>query len=94
MRGHVDPQTCLFSYFSIEEPLPIEHPLRAIKSQADAVLASMSPVFETMYADGGRPSVAMAIFLAANQRPDITASCTIKNWSDSNASILHRNRDS
>jgi len=66
MRGHVDPQSSLFSYFSIEEWSPAEHPLRAIKAQADAVLASMSPAFEAMYADGGRPSIAPERLLKAS----------------------------
>jgi len=57
-RGHVDPQSSLFSYFSIEERIPADHPLRAIKAQADAELGSMSAVLEAMYADGGRPSIA------------------------------------
>lgn len=58
MRGHVDPQSGLFSYFSVEERIPADHPLRRIKPRADAVLGSMSASFDAMYADGGRPSVA------------------------------------
>lgn len=66
MRGHVDPQSSLFSYFSIEERIPAEHPLRTIKAQADAVLRSMSAAFEAMYADGGRPSIAPERLLKAS----------------------------
>jgi transposase len=66
MRGQVDPQSSLFSYFSIEERIPAEHPLRAIKRQADAVLASMGASFEAMYADGGRPSIAPERLLKAS----------------------------
>jgi transposase len=66
MRGHVDPQGGLFGYFSIEERIPAEHPLRAIKAQADAVLASMNAAFEAMYADGGRPSIAPERLLKAS----------------------------
>lgn len=58
MRGHVDPQSGLFSYVSLEERIPRDHPLRRIKSQADAVLASMGSAFDAMYAEGGRPSIA------------------------------------
>ncbi len=58
MRSHLDPQSSLFKYFSMEERIPVEHPLRAIKAQAEAVLASMNAAFEAMYADGGRPSIA------------------------------------
>ena len=66
MRGHVNPQSSLFSYVSIEERIPAEHPLRRIKAQADAVLASMGAAFEAMYADGGRPGVAPERLLKAS----------------------------
>jgi transposase len=58
MRGQVDPQSGLFSYFSVEERIATDHPLRRVKAQADAVLASMSTQFDGMYATGGRPSIA------------------------------------
>src|SRR5712691_742882 len=57
MRGHVDPQSGLFVYFSVEERIPAEHPLRRVKVQVDAVLGSMSPQFDAMYAESGRPSI-------------------------------------
>ena len=65
MRGHVDPQNGLFSYFSVEERIPADHPLRRVKAQADAVLAAMGPAFERMYADCGRPSIAPERLLKA-----------------------------
>ena len=66
MRGHVDPQSGLFSYFSVEGRIPAGHPLRRIKPQADAVLASMSANFDAMYGEGGRPSVAPERLLKAS----------------------------
>lgn len=66
MRGHVDPQSGLFSYFSVEERIPADHPLRWVKSQADAVLGSMSSSFDAMYAEAGRPSVAPERLLKAS----------------------------
>lgn len=42
---------------SPETSVPSDHPIRAIKLLADAALASLSPVFDEMYAAGGRPSV-------------------------------------
>jgi transposase len=66
MRGHVDPQSGLFSYFSVEERIPADHPLRRIKPQADAVLGAMSSSFDAIYADGGRPSVAPERLLKAS----------------------------
>ncbi len=57
MRGHVDPQSSMFSYFSPESRVPETHPLRAIKRDADAVLASLSAEFDELYAESGRPSI-------------------------------------
>jgi transposase len=57
MRGQVDPQGSMFSYFSPESRVPAEHPLRAIKRDADAVLASLSAEFDELYAEDGRPSI-------------------------------------
>lgn len=34
-----------------------DHPLRDVKALADAALATLSPLFDEMYAAGGRPSV-------------------------------------
>jgi len=34
-----------------------DHPLREVKALADAALATLSPLFDEMYAAGGRPSV-------------------------------------
>jgi transposase len=66
MRGHGDPQSGLFSYFSVEERIPADHPLRRIKARADSVLSAMNAEFEAMYADGGRPSIAPERLLKAS----------------------------
>lgn len=66
MRGHVNSQDGLFSYFSVEDRIPSDHPLRQIKAQADGVLTSMSASFNVMYAEGGRPSVAPERLLKAS----------------------------
>lgn len=65
MRGQVDSQGGLFSYFSVEERIPADHPLRRVKAQADAVLASMNADFDAMYASVGRPSIAPERLLKA-----------------------------
>jgi len=57
MRGHVDPQGSMFTYFSAESRVPPDHPLRSIKANADAVLKSMSADFDQLYAETGRPSI-------------------------------------
>lgn len=42
---------------SPETSVPVDHPIRALKQVADAALATLSDVFEQMYAATGRPSV-------------------------------------
>lgn len=42
---------------SPDSRVPSDHPLRAIKKLADAALRELSPVFDAMYAETGRPSV-------------------------------------
>ena len=58
MRGTIDPQAHLFSYFSPESRVPAGHPLRAIKGHADAALARISAELEALYSHTGRPSIA------------------------------------
>jgi len=57
MRGHVNPQGSMFSYFSPESRVPAEHPLRTIKAYADASLRQLSSKLDALYADTGRPSI-------------------------------------
>jgi transposase len=58
MRGNDNQlQPGMFSYVSLEERVPTEHPLRAIRELVDTVLAQMSPDFAGLYAAGGRPSI-------------------------------------
>ena len=57
MRGEVERQRAMLSVVSAEHRIPADHPLRRIKALADAELARLSPVFDQMYAERGRPSV-------------------------------------
>lgn len=57
MRGQVSAQPSMLCMFSIEDRIPKDHPIRAIKVLADAALAQMSPHFDAMYAGVGRASV-------------------------------------
>jgi transposase len=57
MRGEVDPQSALFSYFSPESRVPVDHPLRAIKADTDAVLKEISAELGSLYSSTGRPSI-------------------------------------
>jgi len=50
---------------SLEGRVPKDHPLRSIKQNADAALKRLSPLFDNMYADFGRPSIAPERLLKA-----------------------------
>jgi len=57
MRGSDEQQPILFSYRSIEDRIPSDHPLRALRRLVDPVLAALSPRLQTLYATTGRPSI-------------------------------------
>src|SRR3989304_292517 len=57
MRGNDIQQDAMFSYLSPEQRVPADHPLRPIRQMVDTVLKRLSPRFEAMYAEGGRPSI-------------------------------------
>jgi transposase len=57
MRGNDRQQADMYSYLSPEERVRANHPLRAIRTMADAALKNMSERFDTMYAKTGRPSI-------------------------------------
>jgi transposase len=57
MRGDDRQPAHLFSYVSPEERVPADHPLRAIRTQVDALLREMSSDFDRLYAAVGRPSI-------------------------------------
>jgi transposase len=56
-RGRRNPQVSMLAFVDLEERVPLDHPLRAIKRFADAALAELCPVFDAMYAESGRPSI-------------------------------------
>jgi transposase len=47
----------MFLTINVEEELPRNHPLRAIKARADRILTAMSRDFTSAYSHTGRPSV-------------------------------------
>src|SRR3954470_19112468 len=55
----------MFSYFSPDERVRKEHPLRAIRKMVDTALREMSPLFDDMYSELGRPSIAPEKLLRA-----------------------------
>ena len=58
MRGFQDKQTGMWTFVSIEDRIPSDHPLRRIKKLADQRLVDLSRVFNRMYSEVGRPSIA------------------------------------
>jgi transposase len=57
MRGIDYQQDDMFSYLSPEQRVRKDHPLRAVRAMTDEILERMSPLFDAMYAEGGRPSI-------------------------------------
>jgi transposase len=57
MRGQGQPQQVLFSYRSMDERIPEDHPLRTVRALVDEILARLGPQFERLYAASGRPSI-------------------------------------
>jgi transposase len=57
MRGIDYQQGDMFSYLSPEQRVRKDHPLRAVRAMTDEILEGMSPLFDAMYAEGGRPSI-------------------------------------
>jgi len=58
MRGDDNQQEGIFSYISPEKRVPAEHPLRPVRKIVDEILKEMSPKFQKLYSDVGRPSIA------------------------------------
>lgn len=57
MRGRNDSQISVVCLFSLEDAIPVTHPIRRIKRLADEALRDLEAVFSKMYAETGRPSV-------------------------------------
>lgn len=57
MRGEIKRQPEFISLLSPESLVPVGHPIRQIRRQVDEVLGRLSPLFDEMYAQGGRPSI-------------------------------------
>jgi transposase len=57
MRGGDVRTEGLFSYLSCEARVPQDHPLRPIRAIVDQALAVLSPAFDRLYSDVGRPSI-------------------------------------
>lgn len=65
MRGDQDPQKLFFSYVAQEDRIPEDHPLRKLRAMVDPILKELSPTFNKLYAEGGRPSIPPEYLLRA-----------------------------
>jgi len=65
MRGDEQRQEEFIMLTSLEDRVPADHPLRAIRAMVDAALERMSPTLEALYAERGRPSIAPEVLLRA-----------------------------
>src|SRR2546421_3453563 len=57
MRGDDRQTGWMFSYVSPEARVPADHPLRAMRRMTDAIFDRLSPRFDRLYSDIGRPSI-------------------------------------
>ena len=57
MRGEDIQQHSLFSYGSLEERVPADHPLRPIRAMVDEALKALDGRFEEIYGEEGRKSI-------------------------------------
>ena len=57
MRGDASQQLEMLSPVTPDTLVPLGHPIREIRTIVDGALAELSPTFDAMYADAGRPSI-------------------------------------
>jgi transposase len=57
MRGIDQQQGALFSYVSLEQRVPPEHPLRPLRPRVETALRGLAGRFAALYAQMGRPSI-------------------------------------
>jgi transposase len=57
MRGEAERQVGMLTLVQPEHRIPADHPIRPIKALAEEELRRLSPVFDRMYAERGRPSI-------------------------------------
>lgn len=57
MRGAPDDQSSMFSYVSLEDRIPKNHPIRKVKLIFDKALSEMDEIFDELYSAVGRASI-------------------------------------
>lgn len=76
MRGKPQAQPDFLTVINLNQCVPADHPLRAIKRHTDAVLKKLSPLFDALYEELGRPSIPPEQLLKARV---LTALYTIRS---------------
>ncbi|OQY68498.1 MAG: hypothetical protein B6D46_03625 [Polyangiaceae bacterium UTPRO1] len=57
MRGEESHQSSAVSYVFVEDRIPADHPLRAIRRMTNEGLKRMGPAFDELYSWTSRPSL-------------------------------------
>jgi transposase len=58
MRGDDQKQAAIFSYVTLDQRIPVDHPLREIRVLADRALRRMDAQLDAVYKQTGRPWIA------------------------------------
>lgn len=66
MRGEEEKQTAMYSYVTLAQRIPADHPLRAIREMVDRALGRLDAEFDELYSHTGRPSIAPERLLRAS----------------------------
>ena len=65
MRGDDQKQSAMFSYITLAQRIPFDHPARQIRVLVDRALERLDAEFEKLYSETGRPSIAPERLLRA-----------------------------
>jgi transposase len=65
MRGDDPNQEPMYTFVTLEQRIPQDHPLRSIRGMVDRALLSLTGDFDTIYSKTGRPSIAPERLLRA-----------------------------
>jgi Transposase domain (DUF772) len=66
MRGEESKQVSMYSYVTLAQRIPADHPVRGIRDLVDRALARMDVQLEQLYSSTGRPSIAPERLLRAS----------------------------
>lgn len=94
MRGADITQESLFTVAKLDDFVPVNHPLRAIRKLANTALQRMSALFDTLYADTGRTSIAPEKLMRAQLLQLLyslrSGACSWSNWATTCFSLVRR----